>query len=236
VSDTGIGMTQETLSRIFEPFFTTKEAGKGTGLGLAVVFGVIKEHNGWINVESKPGAGTTFTIHLPLLERDDAVDASVSKQSAPATARGGRVLVVEDEESIRNLMAAALRSDNHTVFEADSVRTAQRTLDEQRWDVDLIVCDAILPDRKGIDFLCEVVEKVPRQKVILASGYTDERSGYSVAVEKGWPLLQKPFALSELQRVVAETLKRQDEPGTPNDGRGGTGSSVVPLNGTSLAS
>ncbi len=212
VTDTGVGMSKETRDRVFEPFFTTKGVGKGTGLGLAVVFGVVKEHNGWINVESELGAGTTFTIRLPLLEQVDTVADAAPDQFVPKAARSGRLLVVEDEEGIRSFMATTLKSVGHTVFEAGSTKAALRTLAEQGWNIDLVICDAILPDRGGADFLCEITDKMPHQKVILASGYTDEQSGHRVATERGWVFLQKPFSIMELQRVVDEMLQQPMPP------------------------
>src|SRR5207248_1457954 len=148
VSDTGTGMDNATLGRIFEPFFTTKEVGKGTGLGLATVYGIVKLHNGWIEVESRVGMGSTFTVFLPGSKAGTGSTTSVVEKSS---ARGGNetILVVEDEAALRGLMRGVLRHYGYQVLEAATGSEALQVWEKNDGKVDLLLTDMVLPD--GVD-------------------------------------------------------------------------------------
>ena len=210
VRDTGAGMDRATLARVFEPFFTTKPVGEGTGLGLASVYGTVKQSGGLIWVESEPGRGTTFTIDLP------QVDAKVApKEAKPsAVAAGGTetVLVVEDEEGVREWITRSLQSLGYKVVATSDPAEALRLLVEERARPDLVLSDVIMPGLDGARLLALVSEVRPGLPVILMSGFAVEELVRQGRVAQGTSILHKPFDPATLAAEVRRALDRRGEP------------------------
>jgi len=209
VTDTGVGMDQEILDHLFEPFFTTKGFGKGTGLGLATVYGIAKQHEGWVHVYSKPGAGTTFEVCLPALPGTGEPEPALPPPAAPAAraGQGGRILLVEDEEGVRAVALRVLREHGYQVHVAASAQEGRRVFDQVGGEVDLLFSDVVLPDRNGLDLADELLAIKPGLPVLLCSGYTDQRSRWPAIRQRGIRFLQKPYPNVELLRAVRELLQ-----------------------------
>jgi two-component system, cell cycle sensor histidine kinase and response regulator CckA len=207
VTDTGVGMSAEVRQHIFEPFFTTKAQGKGTGLGLATVFGIVKQHGGYVWVRSEPGAGSTFRIYLPLTLR--AANAPDGK-SAASESPGGRetILVVEDDEHVRELVCLALKNNGYRVVAAENAHGALLTLEEKdpRKLPSLLLTDVIMPGTNGRELQQAMVGRIPGLRVLFMSGYTDEVIARHGLLEQGLHLLQKPFAVRDLLLKVRAVL------------------------------
>lgn len=204
-ADTGIGMDEDTKKRVFEPFFTTKEVGKGTGLGLAMVYGIIKQHNGFINIYSEPGKGTTFRVYLPLVE--SAAEAEDVKEQALPAGRGETILLVEDNEIVRKLALAVLENSGYNVIVAVNGEDGVNKFTENRDAVRLCVCDMVMPKKGGREVYKEMKKIRPDIKVIFISGYAaDEIKG---ALENGMDFISKPFSPSDFLRKVREVIDRQ---------------------------
>jgi CheY-like chemotaxis protein len=204
-SDTGIGMDTQVLSRIFEPFFTTKAVGKGTGLGLSTVFGIVQQHQGWLEVESKPNQGTTFRIYF-----------SASRQAAQKTElvvdtalRSGRetILVAEDEDALRELVVQVLKIQGYTVLEAASGRHALEVWEQANRPVDLLLTDMVMPGGiMGSDLAERLSSQCPRLKVIYTSGYSPGMAGKDASLLEGRNFLPKPYSIGKLAQFVRECL------------------------------
>jgi PAS domain S-box-containing protein len=207
VRDTGVGMTPEIQERIFEPFFTTKEVGKGTGLGLATVYGVVQQSGGGITVESEPGHGTSFKIYFPQAVELEAVDDTEPYAAADAPAVGDElVLLVEDEEPVRRFACAALERSGYCVLEASGAEEAVRMFERSARPVDLLLTDVVMPGWSGVDLSDRLTESHPELKVLYMSGYTDDRLVHEGVLDPGTALLQKPFTPAMLARKVREVL------------------------------
>lgn len=207
ISDTGIGISQETLAHIFEPFFTTKEEGKGTGLGLATVHGIIKQSGGHINVYSEAGQGTTFKIYLPPFQ--DAAPNNKGLTSPAALPRGVEtILVVEDEARVRELVSRVLRSSGYTVLEANNGREALHLYGHQNGPIQLLLTDVVMPGMNGRMLADRLKVVQPGLKVIYMSGYTDDAIIQHGVLDAGAIFIQKPFTTDALIRRVRETLDR----------------------------
>jgi two-component system, cell cycle sensor histidine kinase and response regulator CckA len=200
VSDTGTGMTQETLSRIFEPFFTTKELGQGTGLGLATTYGVVRQSNGYILVQSAVGHGTTFEIYLP---RVDAASSITAVPSPPNTSCHGSetILLVEDQESLRILTKTFLERQGYTVLAAGNGMEALSIVDGYPKPIHLLVTDVVVPDIRGTEVAQRLLKCRPSTQIIYISGYPDEEITDSSAA-----FLQKPFRMQELGAKIRHML------------------------------
>jgi signal transduction histidine kinase len=206
VADTGSGISPEHLPHIFEPFFTTKDVGKGTGLGLATIYGIVQHHHGWISVESDLDRGTTFTVHLPY--RVESVEAApVKVAAADFTPRGGEtILVVEDEEPVRSLIVEALSAYGYVVIEAASGTRALEAWKERGATVDLLLTDIIMPDGlNGIDLARSLRAANPQLRVVFISGNPDDISSDELK-RHGDTYLAKPFSLPVLARHVRSRL------------------------------
>lgn len=206
VADTGSGMDGETLRHIFEPFFTTKAEGSGTGLGLSVVYGIVRQHAGWIHVESHPGNGTVFRVYFPVYSGKPEEEAR--KRMDPEELRGGgeRILLVEDREDVRGFAVRALRGNGYDVTEAAGAEEALRVFEVEKGDFHLVFCDVVLPDRSGLWLVDRLLTSKPGLKVLLSSGYTDVKSQWPVIQKKGFPFLQKPYMLRDLLRTVKRVV------------------------------
>jgi two-component system cell cycle sensor histidine kinase/response regulator CckA len=206
VSDRGCGIDPQHLSRIFEPFFTTKEVGKGTGLGLATVYGIVKQHLGWIEVESKPNQGATFKVFLPYVESEAA---AVSEQPPESTVRGGTetILVVEDETPVRNLVCELLAGYGYKTIAAESGVKALQLWPSCRDKVDLVLTDLVMPDRlNGRELAEKLWAERPQLKVIFTSGYSAEVVGKDFVLRPGIHYLQKPYPPNRLAEKVRHCL------------------------------
>ncbi len=207
VEDTGIGMDKETIQHIFEPFFTTKPAGIGTGLGLSVVYGVVKQHNGWINVYSEPGKGTIFKIFLPVVsEKPEKEEGKEEMPAGSLKGNGERILVVEDEKGLREMVKKILTENGYVVFEANNVKEASEIFNKEKGNFDLLFSDIVLPDSNGLEMAERFVKINPDLKILFTTGYTDERSQVVQVRKKGFRFLQKPYQLIELLTTVKHLL------------------------------
>jgi PAS domain S-box-containing protein len=206
MSDTGVGMDAETQALIFEPFFTTKEKGKGTGLGLATVYGIVKQSGGYIWVYSEAGQGTTFEIYLPRVE--DAVTADQEEHAVSQPPSGSEtVLLVEDEEPVRKLAREFLENSGYTVLEAEGPARALQLSDQHRGPIHLMVTDVIMPHMSGHELAQQMASVRPEMKVLYISGYTDDALGqYGVPTQDSF-FLQKPFSLDTLARKMRTLLE-----------------------------
>lgn len=205
-TDTGVGMDKGTLARVYEPFFTTKDQGKGTGLGLSMVYGIVKQHNGWINVQSKVGKGTAFEIYIRTAEME-AVNVLDVIRVIP---KGGdeTILLAEDDGNVRHMMKEALESFGYQVIEAVNGEEAVSKFDEHRDCVSLIVMDVVMPGQSGKEAYDRIVRMKPGVKSIFTSGYTADVIDQKGGAACGVPFLTKPVMPAQLLREVREVLDR----------------------------
>jgi two-component system cell cycle sensor histidine kinase/response regulator CckA len=205
ISDNGIGMDSETQARIFEPFFTTKGQGRGTGLGLSTVYGIVKQSNGFIWVYSEPGKGTTFKVYFPRVEGEISKSAGESKSKLGL--RGFEtVLVAEDEESVRALVSRILSERGYSVLEAANGIEALRIAGEFAGEIHLVLTDVVMPGMSGRDLISQLVTVRPAIKALFVSGYTDKAIVHHGVLDSNVVFLQKPFSADGLARKVREVL------------------------------
>ena len=216
VTDTGCGMDGPTLEKIFEPFFTTKEAGQGTGLGLATVFGIVKQSGGQVLVDSAPGKGTTFRIYIPAYEPTAeeldhmraAERAAIEKEEKPADLAGtGRILLVEDNDGVRQAAAMALTRAGYEVIQAADGEEALEWLEDNPESIDLMVSDVMMPGMDGPTLLKEARELLGPARVIFMSGFAEDEFSQTLSREREVSFLPKPFAVPELAQKVKEMMK-----------------------------
>jgi two-component system cell cycle sensor histidine kinase/response regulator CckA len=205
VTDTGCGMDAATLDRIFEPFFTTKEPGKGTGLGLATVYGIVRQHGGFVHVYSEPGMGSTFRAYFPV---STEVPVVVARVEDSRTVRGGTetILVVEDHDSLRQLALETLTNLGYSVVLAVDGEQAVQEFRAHRDRIDLAVLDVVLPKRSGPEIYAQICEERPDLPAIFATGYSPDIALLQEVQEQGLPVLQKPYSPRDLACKVRETL------------------------------
>jgi signal transduction histidine kinase/ActR/RegA family two-component response regulator len=211
VSDTGCGMDEATMQRIFEPFFTTKEVGKGTGLGLATVYGIVKQHGGWIEVASEVGKGTSFNVFFPATG-EPIVGLQAETTEAVEAVRGGKetILVVEDEPVLRDLAHVILRDCGYEVLEAGTGSEALRVWNTRQGEVDLLLTDMVMPDgMSGMELAQRLRDAHPELKIIFASGYSMEELDTGFVREGHALFLQKPYTHVTLPKAVRECLDAQ---------------------------
>jgi CheY-like chemotaxis protein len=209
VSDTGCGIAPENLRRVFEPFFTTKEIGKGTGLGLATVYGIVKQHLGWVEVESQMGKGSQFRVFLP---RSLEPVSAGTDESAEPLARGGNetILVVEDEDAVRELVCNFLTAQGYRVLRAASGVKALELWREHQAQVDLLLTDLVMPERmNGRELAERLWADRPGLKVIFTSGYSADVVGKDFVLNQGLNYLQKPYHPGRLARAIRECLDQK---------------------------
>jgi len=209
VSDTGIGMDEEVIAHIFEPYFTTKGTEKGVGLGLSVVYGIVQKHEGWIHVSSRPGRGSTFRVYLPACSNEMKVPAAErdpSLASAPR-GRGEGILLVEDEGKVRKFVTRLLEGKGYVVFEAATMAEALEVFEREREWIHLVFSDVVLPDGTGLQLVDRLLPRREDLRVLLSSGYGDDRARWSAAEERGFPFVQKPYQSSQLLHIIRKTLE-----------------------------
>jgi CheY-like chemotaxis protein len=205
VSDTGHGMESEVLEHVFEPFFTTKERGKGTGLGLATVFGIVKQSGGTVGVTSEPGAGTTFRVYLPRAGTARTVPACGGKDGQ-ATRGKETVLLVEDDAAVRTFMRRSLEAAGYQVLDAKVPSEAIELARTPQLAIDMLLSDVVMPAMAGPDLAEELLSLRPRLRVLFVSGYTGDAGLRSGALPPGQGFLQKPFNGDELASAVRAVL------------------------------
>lgn len=208
VSDDGCGMDKETIDQIFEPFFTSKEVGQGTGLGLSMVYGIVKQNNGFINVYSEPGAGTTFRIYLSR-HAGQAIETHREKAADIPLGHGEIVLLVEDEPAILNMGKIMLEQLGYRVLAADRPDEALRMAEEHAGEIQLLITDVVMPEMNGRDLAKRLQFLYPSLKILFMSGYTADVIAHRGVLDKGVNFFQKPFSLRELSVKVREALKEK---------------------------
>ncbi|MDZ7817002.1 MAG: response regulator [Planctomycetota bacterium] len=205
VSDDGCGMDKATMDNIFEPFFTTKSTGVGTGLGLATVFGIVKQNNGFINVYSEPGKGTTFKIYFSHHKTDEIV--SVERESSDISqGRGETVLIVEDDSSILELVQTLLVNSGYEVLASTSAADAIALAAEYSQKIHLLITDVVMPEINGRELARSLEEFYPELKVLFMSGYTANVIAHRGVLAEGVNFIQKPFSSRELAVAVRGAL------------------------------
>jgi CheY-like chemotaxis protein len=203
VTDTGAGMAPEVRERIFEPFFTTKPKGQGTGLGLATVYGIVKQSGGWIWVYSEPGRGTTFKLYF----RQTGQRAAQSQRPGRTDLRGAEtILVVEDQEEVRTLATKALLRYGYTVFTACGAAEAIDFCKEHPRAIDLVITDVVMPGLSGRELGDELIRMHPDVRILFMSGYTDDAIAHRGVLHEGVNYLQKPFTPEILAAKVRDVL------------------------------
>jgi PAS domain S-box-containing protein len=206
VSDTGMGMDEETVSRIFEPFFTTKEAGKGTGLGLATVYGIVRQSAGYIWVYSEPGRGTTFKIYLPSSEHKIGLQPPTEVEAVLPSRAGTTILLVEDDDTMRSLTRKMLEEHGYTVIEAHGGNAALERANQDHVHIDLMLTDVVMRGMSGPELGLRLGQAHPNVKIVYMSGYTGELINQHDALQPGISLLEKPFTRNALLQVLNAAL------------------------------
>jgi CheY-like chemotaxis protein len=210
VTDTGSGMDGQTQRRIFDPFFTTKEVGAGTGLGLAVIYGIVQQNRGWINVYSELGKGTCFKVYLPVAEANEAT--SNDDSATLSEARNARILLIEDDPKILNMVKKILSAADLIIIAAGSAEEGLELFDQSADGFDLLMSDMELPGMRG-DELAEALRiKDSELPVLLFSGYRDQVNRWKHLADKGYAFLNKPFTISILLDTVRNILEDKKGP------------------------
>jgi CheY-like chemotaxis protein len=210
VTDTGSGISPDIMPRIFDPFFTTKEVGKGTGLGLPMVFGIVEQHNGWIDVQSELGRGTTFRLYLPASPAGTTVvtPPPAEEASAPRPDGEGRcILLVEDDPGVREYARKTLLRQGYRVLEAASGRQALPVWEQHRHEIDILFTDVVMPDGlNGLELAQRLQREKPSLRVIYASGYSAEVAGGDFTGRQGLDFIGKPYSPGELSGIMERTV------------------------------
>jgi two-component system, cell cycle sensor histidine kinase and response regulator CckA len=205
VTDNGDGMDKEMLSHIFEPFFTTKEVGKGTGLGLATVYGIVKQHGGFINAYSEPGKGTTFKIYIPRFIDEEKEEKVL--EEAPLQFCSGTVLLVEDDDMVRRMATALLEKIGYTVVTVESPLEALTIFEKEDTSIDLLITDVVMPQMSGKELTDKIQKIKPGLKVLFMSGYTENVIVHHGVLKEGVHFIAKPFRINDFAQKVRETME-----------------------------
>jgi len=205
VSDDGCGMDKETENNVFEPFYTTKKIGEGTGLGLATVYGILKQNNGFINVYSELGLGSTFNIYLPRLVEDKVVEKVVPQKKSSA---GGTetILLVEDETSILKMTQMMLERKGYTVLSSATPAEAMKKAKNHCGSIDLLMTDVVMPEMNGRDLAGEIIARYPDMRLLFMSGYPANVIAHQGILDHGVPFIQKPFSMADLTEKLRKIL------------------------------
>ncbi len=203
-TDTGIGMDKETFHKAFELFFTTKEVGKGTGLGLSIVYGIVKKHDGYINVYSEPGIGTTFNIYLPEIKAEAQTASAVSGKYL--SGKGETILYAEDEPGVRESMIKILEHFNYKIIAAVDGKDAVEKFLEHKDVIDLLVFDVVMPNMGGQKAFQEIRAVMPEMKVIFTSGYANDEISTQEIHKEGVFFMMKPLYPEKLLSKIREAL------------------------------
>jgi len=206
IQDTGAGMDKDTLEHIFEPFFTTKSP-MGTGLGLSVVYGVVKELNGWINVSSKPGRGAKFMVYLPISTGHSKAAPEERIEAIPFNGGGRRILLVEDDKWVRKSTAMVLTENGYVVYEASSAEQAISLFYKEKGRFDLVMSDVVMPGKNGLQLVGPLLDINPSVSILLCSGHLDDKVQLDQIVKRGLPYIQKPYEINDLLRAIDEVIK-----------------------------
>ncbi len=215
VSDTGVGMNKATQARLFEPFFTARDVGKGTGLGLATVYGIVKQSGGNVWVYSEPGQGATFKVYLPVADAPQLTAAPVAAALEAAPGGSEKVLLVEDDEAVRSLLAEGLRLNGYVVLEARSGEEALRICGMHAGEIDLLVTDVVMPQMSGRDLSRKVREIREDLKTLFMSGYTESAIQEHGLLDAGTDFIQKPFTPAALSRKIRHVIRAPAFPNSP---------------------
>ena len=209
VTDDGVGISRENLEHIFEPFYTTKDIGKGTGLGLATVYGIVKQNDGAIYVQSKEGEGTTFELYFPAFkEQKDTSDiGKVSEELTPGTET---VLLVEDDPNVRKLVSSVLTSLGYTLIEAGDGEAAEKVAEKYHKKIDLLLTDVVMPGINGSELAARLVKSHPTMKVLLMTGYTENTMILQGVASQEVNLLHKPLTPMSISNKVREVLDMEN--------------------------
>jgi CheY-like chemotaxis protein len=209
VTDTGIGMDSLTLHHLFEPFFTTKGVGKGTGLGLATAYGIIKQHEGWIEINSEPGKGATFDVYFPAREEISAPKKEEAIAPEPAPSGTETILVVEDEPVLREMASNILKDCGYRIFEASSGKEALNQWQQRAKEIDLLLTDVVMPEGiSGVNLAEQLLVNHPHLKIILTSGYAANEVSQKLLAKTNARYLQKPYTHAELAKTVRDCLDK----------------------------
>ncbi len=206
VSDDGVGMPADVLAHIFEPFFTTKAEGKGTGLGLATVYGIVRQNQGFINVYSEPQKGTTFKVYLPRYVGEEEAAALPTTEKAVEPSKGETILVVEDEPAILKVSTLMLGKLGYRVLAASNPKEALQVVESSNQTIDMLVTDVVMPEMNGRELAEKLKEKFPNLRVLFMSGYTANVIVHHSVLDKSVSFIQKPFLMTELAAKIRETM------------------------------
>jgi CheY-like chemotaxis protein len=207
ISDTGAGMDKETIKMIFEPFFTTKELGKGTGLGLSTVYGIIRQHKGYITVDSQLGKGTTFNIYMPQKDLVEKItDNLIEEEKAKTTATRETILLAEDNSTTRKIISLMLKKMRYSVLQAEDGKKALDIAMTYQGKIDLVITDVIMPEMDGVMFIDKLKLVYPDIGVIFMSGYAPDVILRIKLIEGNVNFIQKPFTTKDLQKIVQAVL------------------------------
>jgi two-component system cell cycle sensor histidine kinase/response regulator CckA len=207
VSDNGAGMDPNVMEHIFEPFYTTKAPGKGSGLGLSVAFGVVKQHGGWIDVSSSPGRGSTFSVYLPAVSGRSEAEREEGEAELDVRGDGERVLLVEDQDEVKRVAERTLRDAGYVVLAASSGAEAMDLYRAEDGAVDVVFSDLILRDESGLDLAESLRSLNPGLPILLTSGCADKDPQWPTIEDRGYGFLEKPYEPADLVRTVHETLR-----------------------------
>ena len=212
VKDTGTGINQDVADKIFEPFFSTKEVNKGTGMGLSVVLGIIRKHEGWIDVDSEPGKGTTFAVYLPayLGKSEDSQNRGENKfESGELSGQGEGILVVEDDKNVMDYINNVLSSYGYNVFQCENAEHALETYQMHNENIQVVLSDLVLPKKNGLEMADQLKKEHNDVKIILSSGYIGDRVKQIELKEKGYMFVQKPYKPNQLLKLLKELLSSE---------------------------